>query len=65
MEAWRGMGDPLGWRPPLCEGWRGLALRHRSGAKRRAGGWRSDPMREAGTPSTGECAFRGCPPHRG
>jgi hypothetical protein len=35
MEAWRGMGDPLGWRPPLCEGWRGLALRHRTGVKRR------------------------------
>jgi hypothetical protein len=34
MEAWRGMGDPLGWRPPLCEGWGGLALRHRTGAMR-------------------------------
>jgi hypothetical protein len=28
------MGDSLGWRPPLCEGQRGLALRHRTGAMR-------------------------------
>ena len=43
MEAWKGndgslegMGDSLGWRPPLCEGQRGLLLRHRTGVKRRA-----------------------------
>ena len=29
-----GMGDSLGWRPPLCEGQRGLALQHRTGAMR-------------------------------
>ncbi len=30
MEAWRGMGDSLGWRPPFCEDQRGQALRHRT-----------------------------------
>jgi hypothetical protein len=37
MEAWREMGDPLGWRPPLS--WKvsaGLALRHRTGGYRPA-----------------------------
>ena len=29
MEAWRGMGDSLGWRPPLlCAGQGRLTLRH-------------------------------------
>jgi hypothetical protein len=37
-------------------------LRYRSGAKRRAGGWSSDPMIEADAPSTGEviACFRRC-----
>jgi hypothetical protein len=35
-------------------GGRGEGLGHRGGAERRAGGWRSDPMREADAPSTGE-----------
>jgi hypothetical protein len=26
------MGDTLGWRPPSCEGQRGLAWRRRTGA---------------------------------
>ena len=33
-------------------------LRYRSGAKRRAGGWSSDPMIEAGATSTGVLAAR-------
>src|SRR5215213_2355319 len=32
----------------------GEGLGHRGGVERRAGGWSSDPMREADAPSTGE-----------
>src|SRR5829696_646870 len=68
IEAWRGTGDPRVASPIIYEGRRRLALRHRSGAKRRAGGWRSDPMRETGAPSTGSFVTElseVCPPHRG
>jgi hypothetical protein len=33
--AWRGMGDPLVVSPIICKAQHRLALRHRSGAKRR------------------------------
>jgi hypothetical protein len=50
----------LVWRPPIIyKAQRGLALRHGNGAKRRAGAKQtesSNPMREAGAPSTEEVA---------
>jgi len=43
MPVRRGMGDSRVASPIIYEGRRWLALRHRTGAKRRVGGWRSDP----------------------
>ena len=49
------------WRPPIIyKAQRGLALRHRNGAKRRAGAKQtesSDPMIEADAPSTEEATL--------
>jgi hypothetical protein len=66
------MGDHRVASPIIYEGQRRLALRHRSGAKRRAGAKQtksSDPMMEAGEPSTGDVAWVRyvalCPPHWG
>jgi hypothetical protein len=66
-----GNGGPSCGVPPIIyKAQRGLALRHRNGAKRRAGAKQtesSDPMSEADGPSTGNvivCCVALCPLHR-
>jgi hypothetical protein len=64
------MGDRRVVSPIICKAQHRLALRHRTGAKRRVGALlreSSDPMRESGAPSTGEDNMLSvvCSPHRG
>jgi hypothetical protein len=73
MEAWRVMGDPLGWRPPLSTkvsaGWHGGMVAGQSKESEPLEGScrSSEPLTEAGEPSAGSVrALAGvCPPHRG
>ena len=74
IEAWRGTGDPGVASPIIYEGRHRLAMRHRSGAKRRVGTpvpWEVcelRPMIEAGAPSTRRVVTvlsEVCAPHRG